>query len=398
MSANISSNSKNLRRSVYAAGLFLTLTSSLVSYINSSFLASLINEKWVGIIYILASVITIGSFFYLPILISKIDLKKILLWLAIITTTSILVIGLVSKPAIIILGLFIFYYVTGALLRYSLDLYLETTSSDKLTGGIRGLFLTAINFAWLISPFLAGLLLDGHERYQIVYLGAAIAGLPLIFLIFYGLKPQKISSLNQTSKLGTTITELWQAKTGPKCDIRNIIAIDLILNFFYALMVVYTPIYLHLHLGFSWDEIGIIFTIMLLPFILLNYPIGFLADKKIGEKEILIVGLLVMAGATISLSFVWSSSLLVWALIMFLSRVGAASVETAKEIYLFKKIDSGDTSVLSLSRMMISFSYIIGPAFATIFLTLFDFRFIFVGLGLITLTGLIFATALTDTK
>ena len=54
----------------------------------------------------------------------------------------------------------------------------------------------------------------------------------------------------------------------------------------YAWMVIYTPLHM-LDLGFTWEEIGQIFTIMLIPFVLVEYPAGWLADKYIGETEMM---------------------------------------------------------------------------------------------------------------
>ena len=63
-------------------------------------------------------------------------------------------------------------------------------------------------------------------------------------------------------------------------------------------MVIYTPIYLHEHIGLPWSDIGIIFTIMLLPFVLFEFPAGKLADGKWGEKEPPIIGIILIAVST----------------------------------------------------------------------------------------------------
>ena len=397
MLRNKDNETKNSRRSIYAAALFLTLNSSLISYTNSSFLSTLVGEKLVGALYIVSSLITIGSFLVLPRILARADLRRLLIILSAVTAGATLLLGLLSSPLALILALFIFFYTTGALARYGLDLYLEGASSNKLTGGIRGIFLTIINLAWLCSPLISGWLLDGSNNYPIVYLGAAAASLPLLALLVFSFRPLPPPQ-TEAPALARPLFILVRPRTNFERDIKNAIAVDFILNFFYALMVVYTPIYLHQYIGFDWDQIGIIFTIMLLPFVLLDYPLGWLSDRWLGEKEIMVAGLAVMSFAAMALSFITSGSIVLWAGLLFLSRVGAASVEVAKETYLFKRIGPGDTSVLSLSRMMVSFSYIIGPAAAMAFLAVFDFRFIFAALGLVVLFGLRFALALVDTK
>ena len=59
-------------------------------------------------------------------------------------------------------------------------------------------------------------------------------------------------------------------------------------------MIIYTTLYLHDTMKFSWQSIGSIYAFMLLPFVLLSlsYPLGRLSDK-IGEKKILIIGFII---------------------------------------------------------------------------------------------------------
>jgi Na+/melibiose symporter-like transporter len=70
-------------------------------------------------------------------------------------------------------------------------------------------------------------------------------------------------------------------------SIRTIGAINVLLQLFYTFMVIYVPIYLTEVIGFSWSELGLILCIALIPFVLLDSPVGELADKKYGEKEFL---------------------------------------------------------------------------------------------------------------
>ena len=164
-------------------------------------------------------------------------------------------------------------------------------------------------------------------------------------------------------------------------------------------MVIYTPIYLHVELGISMSKIlGIIMPIALLPFVIFPYLIGSLADKKYGEKEMMFIGFLILGIATASLTFIESNVVLVWAFALFLTRIGATFVETMAEIYFFKQIDASGTHIISFFRNMSSFSYLISPVVASAFLSLFDYRFIFLGLGALMLVGLRYSFILKDTK
>jgi MFS family permease len=175
---------------------------------------------------------------------------------------------------------------------------------------------------------------------------------------------------------------------------------NFLLFFFYSWMTIYTPLYLHKNMGFSWTEIGIIFSIMLLPFVFIQFPLGRLADKKWGEKEILSVGFIVIAIATGLISFINGHSMVLWAIILFITRLGAATIEIMCDTYFFKKVDSLDTNIISFFRMVGPIAYIFGPLLATILFTFFDFKiqYLFLILGLIMLFGLKFSLSIKDTK
>ena len=282
------------------------------------------------------------------------------------------------------------------LLSINLDLYLEGLSDDRITGRIRGLFLTIVNFAWLLSPFLAGQLVKNFD-YRAIYLIALLALVPFSYIVARHLR-EVMPPEREHFGLWQTVTRLYRGNNGPLKNLRRIICLDFLLNFFYAIMVIYMPIYLLNHIGFAWDDIGFIFTIMLIPFVVLDFGLGFLADRLYGEKEIMLTGMVIAGSAAIATAFINSPLIWLWALVLFLSRVGAASWEIMKETYLFKKIDGTDVNILFVSRNTYPLSYIVAPLFASVFLSFFSFQWLFLALGLIILLSLGYASELKDTK
>ena len=69
-------------------------------------------------------------------------------------------------------------------------------------------------------------------------------------------------------------------------------------------------------MGFDWKSIAIIFTVMLLPFVLIQAPLGRYSDN-IGERKILMLGFFVTAISTITLFFIHEKELWIWATILF---------------------------------------------------------------------------------
>jgi MFS family permease len=167
---------------------------------------------------------------------------------------------------------------------------------------------------------------------------------------------------------------------------------------FYGFMVIYTPLYLEKYIGFAWSEIGIIFTIMLLPFVIFELPVGELADDKYGEKEFMTIGFAIMGLFTLVISFITVKSFWLWAIILFITRIGASLVEVSTESYFFKKVNKKRTDVVSLFRISRPLALVIAPVIATVAFGFIPFKYIFIIVGSIMIVGTHYSLALRDTK
>lgn len=386
---------KPYRQLTYWAGFFLTVHVAFAAYVNSTYLARFVGEEGVGLVYSASALATILAILFLTPILSRYGNLKTTSWLSAAALVVTATLGFTTQTPLVV-GLFILYYVFGIIIRLDIDLYLESLSNNRDTGGIRGVFLTFANMAWLLSPILAGVVLDGG-RYWAVYLISALAMAPLIYLSNYKLKPVSPPE-KRKAHVFRLLKKLLFKPTGNYAEIRKILSVDLCLNIFFSVMVIYVPIYLNQHLGFDWTDLGVVFTVMLLPFVLFEYPLGRLADTKLGQKEILISGIVILITATAALSFIAGASLVVWGVALFMTRVGAAAIESMKETHLFKKIDEKSGDVVSLSRLMIPSSYIAGPILASAYLAIFPYQYIFVALAGFMILSLIPATTLKDTQ
>lgn len=374
---------------LYLVGFLFALNQALPAYINSTFLASFATEKSVGVIYTIASAITVVLFFLLPRLLRQFGNYRLAFWLFILDIVSML--GLASARSFwAAVGFFVCVFVVTFLSTFTLDIFLESNSRDSYTGSIRGVYMTIINNAWVFAPLLAGLILTDGDYWKI-YLTGAFLILPALFLLRGGFKKFKNPPYRSVA-IWSTLKTIWRQQ-----DLFRIFSVSFLLGFFYTWMIIYTPIYLHQHLGFSWQTIGLIFTIMLLPFVLTEAPLGKLADKKWGEKEILSIGLVIMALSTGALTFVNSTSIVLWAALLFTTRIGASAVEIMSETYFFKKVQSSQADIISLYRATRPAAYIVGPLVASVLFVFIDFKMIFLALGIIMLGGLWFSLRLRDT-
>ena len=272
-----------------------------------------------------------------------------------------------------------------------MDIFLESNTKNETTGKIRGVYLTTQNAAWLAPPLIAGLILTNGDYWKI-FASAGVILFPVLSIVF-----GKFSDFRDPPyahiPLFATIKEIWRRK-----DIYRIFMSNLLLSFFFSWMVIYMPLYLHKHIGIAWSGIGIIFTIMLIPFVLFSIPSGKLSDTRWGEKEMLSFGFVLMAITTGILTFVTSQSIALWAALLFLTRIGATLVQTMNESYFFKQISASDSEIISVFRYTHPLGYLLGPLAASALLSLVDFRFMFLILGIITLYGLRYSLTIKDTK
>lgn len=293
-------------------------------------------------------------------------------------------------PSIFGVFLLVAYVIFAGLEWVSLDVLLESFSCDNESGRIRGKHLTILNAGFLLGPFISTQLL-GSFGFSGVFMFLLIFNIFVFVLVLVKLK-------DTDGKFETDISSLnLLKKVFRQKNILAIYYISFILEFFFALMIIFTSIYL-LDLGLNWEQIGVVFTIMLLPFVFFQYPIGALADKKTGEKKLLIIALFIMAFFTGLVYFVHSQSVLVWALVLFGTRIGAALIEILRDSYFYKRIDGGDVDLINFFRTAMPVGYIAAAVFSSLILLVLPVKFIFLLTGVVIFSALIPAFRLVENK
>lgn len=375
---------------IYLAGFLFSIPIALTSYINSSFLENYINKYFVGFLYIFSSLLTIWALLKIPKLLNKVGNRKCSLYFSFATFLSLILIAFGNNAFVVILA-FIIYFIFSNILIASLDIFIEESSKKSSIGKFRGLFLMISNLAWVIAQTISGSIIN-KSSFKGLYIFSAIFMLlvSVIFILF--LKDFKDPKYVKMS-IFRTLKTFFKNKS-----LKKIYFINLILKFFYAWMIIYTPIYLHEYINLGWDKIGIIFTIMLLPFVILQYPMGKISDK-IGEKKLLIWGFVIITFFVLIIPLITESKIWIWGLILFGTRVGAATIEVMSESYFFKKIKAEDSEEIDFFRNTNPVSYIIAPLIAIpILLLVPSFEYLFYVLGAIMLMGLLISFKLRDIK
>lgn len=374
---------------IYLANFFFTLHYAAILYVNSSYLSAFFSVWEVSLIFSTGAAASILLFLSAPNLLRIFGNKNLLSLLVVLEALAVGSLAFPIPPwsialfSVIITALPLMIY-------YCLDLFLEKASVEKHTGEIRGINLTVVNLAIICAPLLVAVFARGGD-FKTLYAVSALLIIPLVALASISLR--KFADIRERKTIYGLPFRLWWSDS----NIRKVTVARFILEVFYIVMVVFSPIYLNQYLGFSWQEIGIMFTIMLLPFILFELPAGELADHWCGEKEIMTVGFFLMGGALLVMPFI-GKEFLFWSAVLFISRVGASLVEITTESYFFKQVDEKDHGVISIFRVGRPAAVIFGTLFAALIIASFSYSALFMLLALLVLSGMKESAQIVDTR
>lgn len=254
-----------------------------------------------------------------------------------------------------------------------LDMLLEAHSRDEDTGRVRGLYIFFGSFGFLIAPVVGGFIVDRYGFSSIFF----VAVLCYVVMFLLALSRYLSEGTPETSKK-ISFLEIAQRLLRDG-DIGRIYIISLLLEGFYVMSVITFPLYL-IKMGLTLSQSGLIFTVMLLPFILFAYPAGRLADMRWGEKEILVSAMIFLGMVLLVISRVETGSIYVWMVLFFSTRIGASLMETMRDSYFFRKVGGEDVELISFFRTARSIGILIAAGITFIFLyfgDLYDKLFMF---------------------
>lgn len=358
-------------------------------YILSSYFVQISGEHLVGSFYLVAFVIVLWLLMRLqPIVHSFGSVRFLLMLLTGLIGTSFFL--SLNNPSWIGAGVLLLYMVFSNLMWAVMDVLVEDFSSDRVSGRVRGLYLTVMNAGLLLAPILSTRTLDA-AGYPGVFTVLGFGYMLVLLTALIGLRGHQTAHLPRIAFL-TTLKQVMKRR-----NILLIYGISWTLEFFYAVMIIYAPILL-LSQGFTWERIGFIFTAMLLPFVLVQYPLGIIADKKWGEKELLFGALVILGLATTMVGFTRSTDIAFWAGLLFLTRLGAAGVEVLRDSYFYKQIGPNDTDIVAFFRTARPTADIAAAGISLLFLSMFTVHSLFYLVGAVAFGACFAVLRLEDSQ
>jgi MFS family permease len=374
---------------LYTIGFLFAIHTALIIYSNSSFLHQFIPESSTGLLYSAASILCIIGLLLIPQMIARFGSRISMATLVILTITACIVQVFVPSTIAVIIA-FCALFAINTMFFLSNDILIDHVAENQSMGSTRGSYLTALNIGYVLAPSVSGFIL-ARMGFSALYTLAALLLVPLLIIIInnHSIRTIHISKINIFQSMKT----LWHNR-----NVRNIALANFLLQFFYAWMVIYTPIFLHEQLGIPWDSVGTLFSIMLFAFVLTQIPLGRLADRHLGEKYLLIIGFVVISITTSLLFFLPSFTLPLLGLILFGTRIGASCIEVLTESYFFKKVPRDESGEISIFRNMYPIAYIIAPLIGSLVLRWLPVHYLFLILGIILLCGILFIIPIQNTK
>lgn len=397
---------------------FYTLHLALPIYILSDYLSAYIDTKYIGVIFGISGLLSIYLINSYNKLLRQYHNYKTTFGLIIADIITLIMMSMINSP--IYVSVFTILYISiVALLGVSVNLYVEEFSNNKDTGVVRGIFLTISSLALILGLFIANKLtaqiwdIENYTfikyNYTYIFLVDALLLLPIIYLVrhyYRHVQEPKYTGGNMWSVL---------KHLRRNTNLKGVFTANLMVAVFVTTMITYFINYLtrYGHLAMP-DYIGILMPIALLPFIIIPYKVGDLADKKYGEKEFMIIGLAIMAISLLaiplasmyidniihSMSMAFNSNILninksitnignvlpiglqdnlniinaklhykmmiIWGAVLILGRIGSSMVETAANSYFYKTISRTDSDSIALFTNIGAIGIVIGGTLSVI--------------------------------
>lgn len=351
------------------------MLSALAGYILLPYLSTLMPVSYTGLVVTAGGLVAVLFFPFLPRLVAHYGAQQVALSLGLVE--MIMLFMLAAGPNVVTsIMLIILIVALQPFIAYGLDLLLEAAGTTAgMTGRVRALFLTAWSTGSFVAPLLIGMLMNGANEYSFVFIAAAVALVP--FVVLFAARRLPVGDNPELSPMQDSLA----------CILRNhdLAAVTFghtILWMFYVWAPLYVPIYLHNVLGIPWSSLGWIFAIMLIPYILIEYPARWLADRFTEEKNLMFAGFLIAGGALASVSLITSeSSSLSILRILLISRCGAALIESMTEGHFFRRVSERDVNSVSIFRAAWPLSYVVAPLMGSAILFFGDYRLLFVLTG-----------------
>lgn len=379
---------------VYVLSLLFSFHVVLVAHTNSTYMEKFITPEVIGVLFGLGSALAVLSFLFISRVLRKLGNVKLILWLAVLEILALLFMATALSPSLVVVA-YVAFLTINPLIYLCIDIFSETLIGDdeSSTGSKRGVALTLMSLMSVLAALAVGFIVgdnEGNLNRTYFYSAGVFSLFALLIVIHFNtFRDPRYHEL----KVLRAIHAYWQER-----DMRFVLLAQFTLQVFFAWTNIYLPLYLATEIGLGWNLLAPIIAIGLSAYVFLEYPVGYIADRYLGEKEMMAVGFLILAIGIASIAFVSSTAFIVWAALMFLLRTGASLVEATAESYFFKHTKGSDANIMSFFRITRPLGFLFGALLGSVSLLFLPFNLIFIILAFVMSLGILFTTELHDTR
>ncbi len=249
--------------------------------------------------------------------------------------------------------------------------------NKKEIGKTEGFVWAIRNLGWLIGPLIGGFV-AANIGIPFVFVFCAI----FAFMAFIVINTSKINLCNhKVIQMGKLISSLKNMKHFfSEGNLLKIYIISGGIAIYFGIIYIYTPLYI-IQSGLPDYFVGLFLFAIVIPLVLLEYPLGKLADKK-GYKKFFMWGYLIIAVFSL-LSFLADNIYLSLSLLV-LATVGAAFIEGNVESFFFKNIKKTDEErYYGPFRTHVDLFSLLGKLICAILLIFFNLHCIYLFLAVV---------------
>ncbi len=378
---------------VYALAIIFSYHTLLIAYNTSSFIGAYLTPSAAGVLHGAGALGAVGLLLLFPRLLARFGAVMVGICTMLVACGFLLMLALGQTPFILILALCGFL-VVNPLIYLVIDVFSETLigTSEGNTGSKRGLTLALMSAAAVFAPLSMGYIMGEQSDYTQLFFASAGVGLLFVALIIGAFR-----HFYDPVYVRVSVPDLIKRAIKNK-NICTVTTAHFLLQLFFSWIIIYVPLYLTLVVGFSWQEVSLIISAGLLAYVIFEYPIGIIADRYIGEQEMMAVGFVILAITTASFAFMASASIVWWMGLMFINRIGASLVEVTTESYFFKQVAGEDASLMSLFRLLRPAANVAGALMGSILLAFLPFPIFFLIGAAVLAIGVYLPRFLVDSK
>lgn len=263
---------------------------------------------------------------------------------------------------------------------YNIDLYIKQYSAADSLAGNEGKLGMFGNLGWLVGPFI-GSALAVQFGLPAVFIASAAATVAALIL-FVEARPHDRDLVKPSAgSFGQAVRNYFRDP-----ELVKLYIISFGLSFFYGAWN-FAPILLAGR-GLSLGDVGIVYGLSALPWVLFEYPVGRLADRRFGERIFIVIGFALMAAATITFGGSRTAAWVIGAL--FVGIIGSSLIERTHAAKFYRQASAADVEQISVWRTSTGLGFIIAPLLAAWVLSLASLEFYF---SMVGLAGLLFLAA-----